>query len=408
MVWSRTMTNFKNSVMGAIVPLMMTAIPAHAQLIDLDLGLGDLFGVGLCVGGGCDDDFESPDDELTLAGPNVSILFNDTSDAPAALNDWRIEINESGAAGQDFFGITDVTGGQQPFRIMGGAPGNGFILDAVGNVGLGTQFPMRDLHVTASDSPGIRFEQTSGGPGAQVWDVVANEENFLIVDVTNNKVPYVIKADAPNDSLTITETGRVGFGVTAPEEQLHIRSNAPDTDAFALFDANGSGSDSAFRLRQNGLIPTTWEFRNQQDSGRLNVGIAGGNTPFKIDDVADNNLLRLGANGQSDVVRVTGRLLVNDVALSVPDYVFKDDYVLRPLAEVKSFIDENSHLPEVPSEKEIAEGGVDMTGMQMALLKKVEELTLYTLQQEDAITAQKEENDNLRDRLARVEALLTE
>ena len=46
--------------------------------------------------------------------------------------------------------------------------------------------------------------------------------------------------------------------------------------------------------------------------------------------------------------------------------------------------------------------------MQMALLKKVEELTLYTLQQEDAITAQKQENSDLRDRLARVEALLTE
>jgi len=402
------MTIFRKSLIAAILPLTMTVVPAQAQLIDIDLDLGDLLGVGLCIGGGCDDDFESPDDELTLAGPNVSILFNDTSVSPAPLNDWRININDNDPTGDSYFAITDVTGGQQPFRIMAGAPGNGFILDDTGHVGLGTQFPMRDLHLTATDSPGIRLEQTAGGPGAQIWDVVANESNFLIVDVTHTKIPYVIEADAPNDSLIITETGRVGFGVAAPEEQLHIRSNAPDTDAFALFDANGSGSDAAFRLRQNGLIPTTWEFRNQQDSGRLNVGIAGGNTPFKIDDQADNNLLRLGANGQTDVVRITGRLLVNDVALSVPDYVFKDDYVLRPLSEVKAFIDQNSHLPEVPSEKDIADGGVDMTGMQMALLKKVEELTLYTLQQEDAITAQKQENSDLRDRLARVEALLTE
>ncbi|APE42806.1 hypothetical protein BOO69_04750 [Sulfitobacter alexandrii] len=395
-------------MMGAIVPLMMTSLPAHAQLIDIDLDLGALLGAGLCIGGGCNDDFESPNDELTLSGTDVSILFDDTSVAPAARNDWRIVINEPGSTGQDFFAINDVTGGQQPFRIMGGTPSNAFMLAASGNVGFGTQFPQRDLHVTATDSPSIRLEQTSGGPGAQVWDVVANEENFVIVDTTSAQVPYKIEAAAPTNSLVITETGNVGFGVGEPAEKLHILTTAPDTDSFALFDAQGSGSDSAFRIRQNGIIPTTWEFRNQQSSGRLNVGIAGGNTPFKIDNLANNNLLRLGSDTETDVVRVTGRLVVNDVTVAVPDYVFKDDYVLRPLAEVKAFIEENSHLPEVPSEKDIAAGGVDMTGMQMALLKKVEELTLYTLQQEEAISAQMARNDALRDRLAKVEAKLAE
>jgi hypothetical protein len=74
--------------------------------------------------------------------------------------------------------------------------------------------------------------------------------------------------------------------------------------------------------------------------------------------------------------------------LNVPDYVFAHDYALRPLSEVQAFIDENSHLPDVPSAAEIAAKGVDMTAMQMTLLKKVEELTLYTLELEQARAGQ--------------------
>ena len=152
----------------------------------------------------------------------------------------------------------------------------------------------------------------------------------------------------------------------------------------------------------------------------MSIGIAGGNTPLKIDDLANNNLLKLGTNGNPDVVEVTGRLLVNSTQLNVPDYVFADDYTLRPLADVRSFIDTNSHLPEVPSASDIARDGVDMTEMQMVLLKKIEELTLYTLEQDRLITAQQKanvahqktnaeqqkSNAALHDRLDRIEAML--
>ena len=85
---------------------------------------------------------------------------------------------------------------------------------------------------------------------------------------------------------------------------------------------------------------------------------------------------------------MTGTLVVNNTDMNVPDYVFAEDYALRPLAEVRAFIDANSHLPEVPSEAEIRANGVDMTAMQMTLLKKVEELTLYTLAQEERAAEQ--------------------
>ncbi|MFC6759597.1 hypothetical protein ACFQFQ_09050 [Sulfitobacter porphyrae] len=106
---------------------------------------------------------------------------------------------------------------------------------------------------------------------------------------------------------------------------------------------------------------------------------------------------------------MTGTLVVNNIDMNVPDYVFAEDYALRPLAEVRAFIDANSHLPEVPSEAEIRADGVDMTAMQMALLKKVEELTLYTLDQEQTISDLKGEVSRLsavEARLAQIEALL--
>lgn len=70
------------------------------------------------------------------------------------------------------------------------------------------------------------------------------------------------------------------------------------------------------------------------------------------------------------------------------DYVFKKDYKLRTLAEVEKFIAENGHLPEVPSEKEAIEKGIELKAMNILLLKKVEELTLYTLLQQKSLDEQ--------------------
>ena len=58
-----------------------------------------------------------------------------------------------------------------------------------------------------------------------------------------------------------------------------------------------------------------------------------------------------------------------------------------PLDELKAYIEAHQHLPEVASEAEVKAGGVDLTGTQMALLKKIEELTLYTLEQHEQLSA---------------------
>ena len=76
------------------------------------------------------------------------------------------------------------------------------------------------------------------------------------------------------------------------------------------------------------------------------------------------------------------------VETSGADFVFADDYQLRPLSEVKAFIAENKHLPEIKSAQEMQESGVGVNELQTQLLQKIEELTLYILQQEEKIQQQ--------------------
>ncbi|MCH2229800.1 MAG: hypothetical protein MK105_05595 [Crocinitomicaceae bacterium] len=75
--------------------------------------------------------------------------------------------------------------------------------------------------------------------------------------------------------------------------------------------------------------------------------------------------------------------------IPVPDYVFKSNYKLMPLDKVKEYVKANSHLPNIPSEKEIKEKGLNIDEMQLKLLEKIEELTLYVIQL-------KEENELIR------------
>ena len=71
------------------------------------------------------------------------------------------------------------------------------------------------------------------------------------------------------------------------------------------------------------------------------------------------------------------------------DNVFEKDYNLLSLTDLQQFINSHGHLPEVPSETEVKEEGLKMAEMQGLLLKKIEELTLYTLKQQEEIEALK-------------------
>lgn len=80
---------------------------------------------------------------------------------------------------------------------------------------------------------------------------------------------------------------------------------------------------------------------------------------------------------------VNGKMTAHEVKVQTDewcDYVFDEDYELISLGELEDYIKKNKHLPEIPTTKEVTKNGVLLGEMQTKLLKKVEELTLYTIE----------------------------
>ncbi|WP_442845071.1 hypothetical protein [Leeuwenhoekiella sp. H156] len=102
-----------------------------------------------------------------------------------------------------------------------------------------------------------------------------------------------------------------------------------------------------------------------------------------------NGSLGIGTSTPDERLTVKGKIhsqeIKVDLSIPAPDYVFDASYSLRPLDEVKSYIEENKHLPEIPSASEFESDGITVGEMNMLLLKKIEELTLYILDQEERI-----------------------
>lgn len=136
-----------------------------------------------------------------------------------------------------------------------------------------------------------------------------------------------------------------------------------------------------------------------QNRFKGNVYLSGGsiwNSAGNVGIGTENPDARLTVNGtiHSKEVKV-------DTSIPVPDYVFKEDYNLRSLQDVENYIKENSHLPEIPSAKEFEQNGIKVSEMNMSLLKKIEELTLYVIQQNKKIYELQQENKKLTDLEAR-------
>ena len=98
---------------------------------------------------------------------------------------------------------------------------------------------------------------------------------------------------------------------------------------------------------------------------------------------------------------VNGKIMAEEVRVQLdadwPDYVFQNDYRLRPLNELESFIRDNRHLPNIPSATEVAKQGISLGDMQKRLMEKVEELTLYVIQLDKENKELKKEIADLRE-----------
>jgi hypothetical protein len=141
-------------------------------------------------------------------------------------------------------------------------------------------------------------------------------------------------------------------------------------------------------------------------AGSVGIGTSTPNTNAKLD--VSGNIFSSGkiAIGTTDMAKIStyslavnGDAIFNKVKVKLygvwPDYVFHRTYPLLPLSEVEKFIQQNNHLPEVPSAKEVEENGLDLGDNQTILVKKIEELTLYLIEQNKKIEEQQQQIKSL-------------
>ena len=127
------------------------------------------------------------------------------------------------------------------------------------------------------------------------------------------------------------------------------------------------------------------------------IGKPDGNVILVSNKNATGGNVGIGTTNPQNKLDVNGTIHSKQVIVDLngwSDYVFKKDYTLTPLSDVKTYIDQNHHLPEIPSAEQVAKEGINLGEMNAKLLKKIEELTLYLIQQKEDLIQQRKDSEN--------------
>nr|WP_297162611.1 hypothetical protein [uncultured Dysgonomonas sp.] len=186
--------------------------------------------------------------------------------------------------------------------------------------------------------------------------------------------------------------GYASMGVDIPTytvgegSRLYFRGVAANTDEMFIFKFNRDANKTDLRV-------------NIGDDGDGDDRFVIGNTFSGTTDwrnffvVLNNGRVGIGTEDPTEKLDVRGTISATEVKVQVltgADHVFNTNYDLKPLSEVKAFVEENKHLPEIPSEKHMQENGLNVNEFQIKLLQKIEELTLYVIKQDEEIQKLKE------------------
>ncbi|MET1260676.1 Ig-like domain-containing protein [Flagellimonas sp. DF-77] len=232
-----------------------------------------------------------------------------------------------------------------------------------------------------------------------------SQENTGLFDVETVTVTAASSGGGSSGSSVWTETGssdaiyyssgNVGIGNTNPIRKLEVFDN---NATLARFSGGHSGIQGIQVERQDGdhirLVTNYTGFgAGLESSSKLRFAVDGNtiNTPAMVLDESGN--LGIGTqNIGTWKLAVAGSIRAEEIKVETgwADYVFEADYELRTLAELAAYIETHGHLPNIPSADEVAANGVKLGDMNRLLLEKIEELTLYILQQQKEIELLKE------------------
>lgn len=245
-----------------------------------------------------------------------------------------------------------------------------------------TSGPLNSSALTMSVSNTNEWTQGSGYPNGQNYYAFGTVLNGPTSG--NKRAPLRIGADQLQfmtgnvdiQRAVLTESGNFGIGEPSPTAQLHTTG----TVRFA-----GLTQDST--------------------QTRILVSDASGNLYYRsAASLVANDIFHSS-------LAVNGTITAKELKLSRQgwaDYVFDSAYTLMPLKEVEGYIRVHRHLPGIPSAAEVTRDGVAVGETQTLLLKKIEELTLYTIQQDKKIAAQQDELRSVKEELSALKKLILE
>jgi len=295
-----------------------------------------------------------------------------------------------------------------------------------GNVGIGTSSPNSILELKSTgDGNQIRIWDASWPDNSYVgFGIYGASQSSELASfgyryrIGGSSYSGIQLGSSSSPLMTLLTTGNVGIGTTNPEDKLQVVS-AGYNDIFSI-SRNGGGHQNIFDFRitsnPNGapalsdrsltILPTQFA-----------ADIALLTDPSLTQPqfvVKANGSVGIGTTSPTEKLSVNGTVLAKKVKVSTepgtwPDYVFSPEFELRTLQELEAYIKANQHLPEVPSAQEVEANGLDLGDMDATLLKKVEELTLYLIQENKEKEVLKKENQKLKttleDVMRRLEAL---
>ncbi len=313
-----------------------------------------------------------------------------------------------------------------------------------GNVGIGTSAPVDHLHIEYDDADvyssttmqdnGVRIRNRNNSLNDGMFSSLrflasANNGNknangaINLIQLNSNKHTSDFSFQLRNSGgdylevMRMRSTGNVGIGTTTPRERLEVDGSILVQDAVSSDPAARMAGFYPYKDKAYGM-----ELHYQQSKWGLAVFARNGSDirlgHYSADETQQDNLdakivvkadgnIGIGTNSPDEKLTVKGKIHTEevkvDLSVPAPDYVFEEEYDLPTLESIEKFIKSEKHLPEIPSAAEMEENGVELGTMNMLLLKKIEELTLYTLEQESKLEDQSNQiqklqsnNDQLR------------
>ncbi len=254
-----------------------------------------------------------------------------------------------------------------------------------GNIGIGTTFPIAKLEVEGdfmveqgegtiySDAPVFKIDGTADAVAARLRFSLPNDDpDFAITQALGNLyISRYIGTYGFATDLMVDNTGYVGVGVADPLVRLHVDGGTDVGNASGGFLQLGAGNSLNVGFDNNEI-----QARNNGVVSRLVLNNGGG--AVQIGSAVTPTGYSFSVNGKA----ICEELKIQDSS-NWPDYVFHHDYKLESLGELREYIKENNHLPNIPSAVDVEKDGIEIGDMQKRMMEKIEELTLYVLQLEE-------------------------